>query len=221
MSYRLTRSWSFESLRTYVVQVIAGLRAAKLEDLAAPWVEKKAAVRTARDAREDARDREAETTAVVRVADSEWDNTVLLLSGTAYLASGKDAQQPPYSELFGTVKAAEMRELGPAKASVAGKKLATKTLALADSQLSALGQEIAAKTEALGTAESADEAAEIALLAHDVARLQLVQAIEKLGAETEAQILSRHPGRKDLVRAILDPSPEKRGSKEEPAVEAT
>ncbi len=205
MAYRLGKSMAIEGLREYTVGVIAGLKAVKgLETLAAPWQTVKVNIVKARDARDDARDAEKETTARVRVTDAQWDRVVGELSGLAFLVSGKSDKAEPYVQLFGTVKAAQLRSFGPAKASSAGRQLVEKLKAINHPQLAALAKELDKLTQALGDAEEADAAAELAVLTHEIERVKLVRRLETLIAETEAAILAKFPGQGDLVRAILD-----------------
>jgi len=222
MSYKLNTSVSLESLRSYAVQVIAGLKATGgLEESLASWSAQKEAILRARDARDADLDREAETSARVRVSDAEWDSTVGSLSQVAQFLAGGDAKKPPYTELFGTVKAHQLKRFGPAKAPSAAAGLVAKAQSSAHPQLVEAGRELAAKTEALAVAEKADADAEVRVLTHTIEKAKLVRSMETLVAETEAKLLARWPGRDDLVRAILDPTPEKQQPRSAAAPDAS
>jgi len=218
MAYVLSRTMSLESMRSYVVQVIAGLNAvSELAPLAAPWRGEKDALGKQREARDADLDLEVETSARVRVCDAEWDLAVGQLSKTALYLAGGNAKKEPYAQLFGGMKAQKMRSLGPAKASVVAAALVAKCSAMTSPEMLAAAQEIAQKTEALAAAENADAAAEAKVLTHGVERAKTLRRWEGLIAETEVAILTRYPGRDDLVRAILDPTPERRSSKQDEA----
>lgn len=70
-----------------------------------------------------------------------------------------------------------------------------------------------AVTATLDAAAKARTAAGNQLIAHEVVRAREVDAVEALIAEVEPQILTRFPGRRDLLRAILAPPrrPRKKG----------
>ena len=214
MAYKLRKTVGLEAMREYAVGVIAGLKAVKgLEPLAAQWQTAKANIVKARDARDEARDAERETTACVRVADAQWDHSVGQLSGLAYLISGKSEKGEPYAQLFGTVKAAQLRNLGASKTTAAGTLLVEKLAAIGHAQLNAPAKELDKLTKALAAAEEADAAAEIAALTHEIERVKLVRKLETLIAETEAKILAKFPGQDDLVRAILTTVEERQAKK--------
>jgi hypothetical protein len=216
MAYKLMRTTALEGLREYTVGVIAGLKAVKgLESLAAPWQTAKANIVKARDARDDARDAECETTAHVRVADAQWDRAVVELSGLTFLVSGKDAKAEPYAQLFGTLKAEKLKKLGPAKATAAGAELVEKLGAIRHPQLGASAKELDKLTKQLAAAEEADAAAELAALTHEIERVKLLRRLEVLIAETEARILAKFPGDEGLVRAILSTVDMRKGGRSE------
>lgn len=162
-----------------------------------------ARLRGERDARDDARAAVLAASARVRVADADWDGVVTDVSGRAWLASGKDAGRLPYAALFGGVRAADAIELGPHKATVFGGRLLAKARELAHPDLVPAVERLAVSNEALAAAAAErDEATEKAAQ-HDVRRRALVREVEALAARTEVEILTRFPGRRDLVRAVL------------------
>lgn len=244
MIYKIPQEWSLESLRAFVVQVVGGMVALKsleklpipgLEGLRGDWlpqlVEKGrgmlARIDEARVARDKARDLVHEQNAVVGIFDAQWDSTVSTMSSTAFFKAGSKAKGEPYNALFGTVKATALQKLGPAKAVVATERLVVKTVAVGDTELTALATGLQVEGKLLKEAHEADVTAEAALLAHRIARLGLIRAVDELCTEIELEILMNLTGRHDLVRALLNPRPNRaRSSKveeelEEPTAEET
>jgi hypothetical protein len=155
------------------------------------------------------------TTARIRICDAAWDESVGALLKKALFLAGDDSKAAPCAQLFGTAKAKDLRRLGPAKATVAAGMLLTKMETLGNPELSAPEQDLAAKTEALRSAEQAD--AELKIASHGIERTRMLRQVETLIAETEAKILTLHPGRDDLVRAILNPNQDRsRARRSEP-----
>ena len=162
MAYALPETISFEGMIDYVTGASAGLKAVpELAPLAAPWDQRKLALRADRDARDDARGRVLECSKVVDVRDTIWDKAVTDLSGRAYLAAGKDASKVPYAPLFGTVPAATATKLGPAKATVYGVGLVSKGTTLAHPDLGASIQAVADANGPLSDAGTARAAATV------------------------------------------------------------
>ncbi len=221
MAYTLPETIPYEGMIDYITGTAAGLKAVpELAPLAAPWDERKLALRAARDARDDARARVLECSGVVEVRDTIWDKAVIDLSGRAYLAAGKDASKIPYAPLFGTVPAATATKLGPAKATAYGVGLVAKATTLAHPDLGASIQAVAAANTQLSDAGTARAAATVDARTYEIKRLQAHAALELLIAETELGILQKFVGRDDLVRAILAP-PRKATSKRGAAAEDT
>lgn len=204
MRYGLQETSSLERLLALATGVIAALEAKpETAEQAAPWKELKTQLRGARDARDDDRDAVYAAAARVRVLDAEWDAAVTDLSGRAWLAAGKDARTEPYASLFGSVKASDAVRLGVSKAQAFGARLVARARELGHADLTAAVDRLAAATEALSAAGARrDEASEKALL-HDIRRRSLVRAAKDLGDATEVAILTRFPGRRDLVAAVL------------------
>lgn len=206
MSYSLHEATTFEGVIEYTTGVIAGL---KTDDALAPhaveWETMRQTARAARDARDDDRYARIEASAVVRVRDYRWDRSVVDLSGRAFLASDKKAKQPPYSVLFGKVKADQATNLGPAKATVYGKNLVAKSRELAHPELGASTDAVEEANGQLAAAHDQRAEAVEALSIHDIRRLKLVRDVEELIAATELKILTEYVGEGEYVRAILSP----------------
>lgn len=230
MSQSIPKNWSLEKVRAYVVKVISALVALKalgkikvdgLEALQGEWLPavvgqwrgELAAVIEARDARDKARDLVLEKNAVVGIFDMQWDATVGQMSSLAFLLANSRANQDPYKTLFGTIKASALQNLGPAKATVAALRLVEKVSALGDEKLSPLADALEFQSRLLGAASEEDIAAETALLGHAVARMKLIRRLEMTIATTEVELLTRFPGRDDIVRAVLAPPKAKKKKK--------
>lgn len=227
MAYVAPKNWALESLRAYLVRVIAALVALKalermsipgMEALAGDWIPKLTErvraflgeVDRERAERDAARDHEIETSAVVRLLDAAWDSTLTQLSGYSFMLANKSEKAPPYVDVFGKVKARDLVSLGPAKATEAGRRIVERTRATGRQELVALANALDVQTTALREAEETDQVAETEALVFDVKRATRLRATERLIAEIEVELLTRFPGRRDLVRAVLDTRPEKR-----------
>lgn len=232
MSLALSNTSSLERLRLYVVGVIAGLLALQrlralevpgMEPLEGPWIEtflgkwrgEKAQIAGAITARDADRDRDEETSATVRVFDVQWDATVRRLSGLAFLVSGKKEEAEPYALLFGGVKARDLTSLGPAKAGVAGLELVAKVNAWGGAELTPLAAALDKQTKALVAADEEDAVAEAQAATHEVERVKTLRRLERLRDETEAQLLVKFPGRKDLVKSVLAFEADRRAKKQD------
>ncbi|MBM4343564.1 MAG: hypothetical protein FJ100_09325 [Deltaproteobacteria bacterium] len=204
MALKSPRTASLDALLDQTQSVIAGLEAVpSLAPLAKPWHARKKQLREQRDARDDARWAHAGASRKFAVLDAMWDGALVELSGLAFLDSGKDANAGSYGVLFGGVSAAQAIKFGPAKATVFADDLLAKAAKLANpalkDKLAALGN----ATKAVREAGDARDAARTQSLTHEVARVLAVEGYDKLVGETEAGILTKHPSRKDLVRAAL------------------
>jgi len=207
MSYDLRDSASLEWLRDYVRGVIAGTEARDaLKPLAVPWRAMDGRLKAARDERDEARF--AHIGAIRRYAVLRVDflAEVTTLSGTAYLAAGKDADAPPYSALFSTTKAADFDELGFNNLRDKSDDLFTKLDKINHPKLSDETATLRALYGPLVEAGEARKAARRALIPFESTRAALVIEVEELGDRTEAAILSQFPGKKELVRAVLAPA---------------
>lgn len=196
---------SFETLLDYIVSVLAGLEALEEPELAVPWQTLLTSVRQDRDARDLARQALITAQRKVAVRDAAWDTAVTDLSGRAFLAAGKKADRPPYALLFAGVTADDARRLGPAKATAVGTALLRKGQELQHPDLADSLQRLAHANERLAAAEAARTQARAEAAVHEVPRVRAVDAVEALTAQTEVGILTRYPGRDDLVRAALAP----------------
>jgi hypothetical protein len=206
MSYALNKTISFAGLRSYVVQALAGLEAAGFSELAAHWRAQKELLASTMDAHAADGESEAVTTARVRFCDAAWEQSLRALSRKALFLADGDSKAAPFAPLFGAVKAKELQKLGPAKAIAAADMLLSRVAALGHPELTAEAQDLAMKTEALAVAKEANAEAGTKLASHAIERAKMLRQVEILIAETEARILTLHPGRNDLVRAILSPN---------------
>ena len=212
-SYELPETASLEMMIEHCTSVIAGLEAVdELAPLAAPWVERRARLRHARDERDADRDAVTAASAKVRVADARWDGSVVGLSGIAFLAAGKDAKASPYAPLFGAVRAVDAVKLGAAKEAAFGAQLAKRARELNHPQLAGALAELEARNASLAMAAAARAEATSAVQLHAIKRGKLVDDLNALVAVTEVGILTAFPGRKELTRAVLARQVEKRSS---------
>lgn len=220
MGLALDRSSSLEKLLAYVPGVIAGLKALDLKSIAASWEEMKQELRTARDERDDDRDAETETSVVVQVKDAEFDHSVSDLSGDAFHASDRNANNDPYNHLFGRVKADDIKSMGPAKATMASDRIVIRADSLGVPALAASTRAVETAAAELTAAEEADSKAELQVLVHEGKRLKLLRRIEALIDQTEIEILIEKPGRHDLVNAVLDTGTRRRRKPKKEEVKA-
>jgi hypothetical protein len=213
MSYALNKTLSFAALRSYVVQVLSSLEAADFTELAAEWQVQKEQVASTMASHAADQERDAVTSARVRFCNVAWGQSVRELSKKALFLAGGNSKSQPFAALFGTVKAKELQSLGSAKAITAADALLSRVAALDLPGLTAEAQELATKTEALSIAREADVEAGNRLASHAIERTQMLEQVETLIAKTEARILALHPGRNDLVRAILSPNQGRRAAR--------
>lgn len=214
---RLDDRSSYETMLEFTAQVVAGLGA--LDELAgadAGFLALRGRIQAARDKRDGARWLHISKSARVRVFDARWDRGVTATSSAAFVASNSDAKQDPYNALFGTVKAADVVQLGPAKAEAFGNTLLARGAALA---LPALEPHLAAVKTAQALLMKADverDQAATDALTHEVERRKLLKELEREAALAEVAILTRFPGDRALVNAILVADrPTKRAKQEE------
>ncbi|NUN16693.1 MAG: hypothetical protein HUU55_23960, partial [Myxococcales bacterium] len=137
-----------------------------------------------------------ERRALVAVVDLDWDDVVNRLSGTAFLVSGKQADQDPYAALFGTVKSKDARQMGPAKAATFGKYTVARGEGLAHPELEALLDELKTLSDELIEADTSRDEADIELAMFRQTNKELARAIEQEVAETEIAILTAAKGRR-------------------------
>jgi hypothetical protein len=220
MSYRLPATASLESLIRYASGVNAGLLAMDaLKPLADPWSGWRQSLRQARDLRDDELFALDTARARLRVLDSEWDRLVVLISGEAYLLSGKKADAEPYRSLFGAVTAQEATRLGAAKATAFGDRLVLHLAQAGHARLAELAQEFQPVNVRLKAAEAEVTAAEDKASLQGSQRRKLVREVEAQIGVSEVGILQLFPGRRDLVRAVLAPPRPERREREAPEPE--
>ncbi len=207
MSYAFAPEASLDSLIDHVSGVIAGLEATpSLAPLAAPWHKLRKDLLAARQTRDETRWKLLGAQRKVAVSSVEWGVVVGDLSGRALLAAGKNVRKDPYASLFTPLRAAVLRTLGPVRAIAAAAVIAAKGAALAHPELVKCLAALKTATEALSAVEADRSAAQQASLVLDIARSAQVTALDKLTATTELGILTKFPGRSDLVRAALAPA---------------
>ena len=171
MPYAIPESASLEWLLDYVVGAEAALGALPITaPQAVPWTAFRATLRTARDKRDDDRFALKSASAIARVADAEWDRTLVALSGEAYHLAGKKADELPYAALFGGLKASEATRLGAFKATAFGTALLHKVAVLEDARLASVTGEFAAAQAQLAAATNARIAAKGRAQSHDAGR---------------------------------------------------
>lgn len=204
MAKRVQSTSAYEVMIRYIVAVGAALLAVpKLADLAAPWRLRIKEYQGYRDARDEVVFAWIRAIVQYKVADLEWDTAIGDASKDGLHAAGGDADAAPYEPLFGTVKAAEAKALGPAKALKFGTRLIGKIEELDHPALNALLPRLRAANEAVRTAsEARDEAYEKVLL-QNIVRVKRLKALQEEISNTELDILTRFKGRHDLVRMVL------------------
>ncbi len=207
MSYTFSPDASLDALIDHVAGVIAVLEAnPNLAALAAPWHKLRTDLLKTRQTRDETRWKLLGIQRKVAVATVEWGVAVGDLSGRALLAAGKNVRKDPYVSLFTPLRAAELRSLGPVRAVAAAGVIAAKGAALAHPELVKSLAALKTTTDALSAVEADRSAAQQAALVLDIARAAQVTAVDKLTATTEIGILTKFPGRGDLVRAALAPA---------------
>ena len=204
MAKRVQPTSSYEVMIRYIVAVGAALVAIpKLADLAAPWLQRIREFQGYRDLRDDVVFAWIRSIAQFRVADLDWDTLIAQASKDALHAAGGDSDASPFEPLFGTVKARDAKQLGPAKALKFGTQLAAKIEELDDPALNALLPRLRAANEAVKTASEARDAAFEKVLLQNITRVKRLKALQEEISNTELDILTRFKGRHDLVNVIL------------------
>lgn len=213
MAHTLDLTTSHARLRSYCVQVEAGLSAvSELAARADDWRASKQAVVEHRALAESGGDALVMARAVNRVRDASWDAHYTEGSGLAFLLSGKKADNEPYASVF-RVPARRATSLGHLKATDIGKRALAEAKRVGDPQLDAWAERFAAVNAALAESGRAMEAAEDALDDPRYGKRAIVRKMNALIATTEAFILTQFPGRSALAEAILVPAWERRGGK--------
>lgn len=205
MPFKLPKNAGLSVCMEYVLRVEASLLAEEeTKELATPWTALYMRSKEARDKREAGSREVAIAIGKGKAADVKWDRAVIDLSGLAYFHAGKDAEKLPYSRLFGTIKANQMRMFGMAKALSTGKQLLTDLQQLADPALQPAQEKLQKANDALGTSETAKSDAKRAFRQHELVRQELVEDIEKQIILTEIELLKQGFDRIAL-RTLLSP----------------
>lgn len=204
MARRIQSTSSYEVMIRYIVAVGAAVAAMpRLADLADPWVHRIREFQGYRDQRDEVVFAWIRSSVQFRVTDVNWDTLIGQTSKDALHAAGGDADAAPYEPLFGSVKAAQAKALGPAKALKFAAQLVAKIEELDHPALTALLPQLRAANEALKTASEARDAAFEKVLLQNIARVKRLNALQEEIANTELDILNRFKGRHDLVSVIL------------------
>lgn len=204
--YSLPKTASLEWLITYVVGTGAGLAAREdLASLAKPYDKLLEKLRKERDDRDAARFAAVRASAVVRVLDASFDDTVGRLSTEALAEARADEKASPYAPLFGSVKASEARNFGAARAVAFGQDLLAKLKELAVARLNPIAAALSKLVGKLDSAQETRAKAEDAAALFDIRRARLVEEIEKQVALTAIDVFKAAPGDKGLVAAVLSP----------------
>lgn len=207
MSYRISSKITLEKLEDYITSAGAALHASKqTRDLAPEWF---ALLEEADKAAADRKQSHRKTTiarAVVRVADVEWDSTIEKVSDEAWLLSEKDRKKPPYEPLFGKLTASRVKKFGMQKAVAFGEDFVKRLEAQEHPKLLPFVGDVRQANEGLKAAEANRKEASREERMHDFPRLGLVDRTQALVNKTEIALLSRFPGNRELVRAILSPT---------------
>jgi|GEM_PF-2424162 len=207
MAYDIRDSASIEYLREYVQGVSAGLDARDAtKSLVPTWLALDGKLKAARDVRDDARFERVRTIRRYGVVKTDFLNALTTLSGTAFLASGKDASAVPYSLLFGRRRAEDVRELGFNNLRDFADTFFVSAQDVRTPQLAPIIAATQAAFALVFTAGGARQAARVALVSHENRRAELVIEVEDLADDTEAKVLTAFPGRRELVRTLLSPS---------------
>lgn len=201
---KLAEEASLETQMDYCVQVAAGLRSLdELEALAVAFEDLIKELQGKRDRRDAARWKVIGKSARVRVFDARWDGCVKQVSSQAFLLANKDAKQDPYNALFGTVTAEDATALGPSKAEAFGNTLLSKGAALGNAILNPLLAAVKTVQALLMTADKERDDATTEALTHEVERRKMLKQVEAAADQAEVGILTRFPGNRALVNAIL------------------
>lgn len=205
MPFKLPKTSSLHVLFDYTLRVEASLLAEEeTTALAAPWSALQTRVKEARDAREAGTRALAIAQGKIRAADVKWDRLIVNLSGLAYFHAGKDAKALPYSRLFGTIKADDMRQFGATKAAACGRQLVSDIQQLNHEALNPLGTRLAQVNEKLVSADEQRTEQKNAFRKHELVRQELLSAIEKQITLTEIELLKLEYDR-IAVRTYLSP----------------
>lgn len=204
---KLNPNTDIQSMIDFAVNTGAVLHARpETRHLAPAWREQKQALRGARERRDGDRDTWIEAVAEYRVARTDWNLTLLELSGLIFLAAGKRASQEPYLSTLGSVTAARARVLGAQKAIDFGSLLLGRLGVLARPDFAEKTAAFQAAQAALETTTAGRRRAYEALRLHNLHRVRLVEELQRAIDATEVEILKVFPGQKDRVRDALSVS---------------
>lgn len=222
MAFGVTSTTGLDTLWRGTRGVLAVLLArADTRDLAPAWKEMADRINAVRTKRDDLELATAIARAETRVADADLDLVLGDLHHRADDLGGRKPNGEPRRVLFGSLSRTEVLRLGAAKVTVLSSGILMKL-----SNLPALAdfrgrlQEKADTLEQKAKARTRAEQAEAALT---VERLALINEVETLAFNTEAQLLQRFVGQRALVRAlvtVVDVPERKRKTASEPEDEA-
>ena len=205
MAYTFDTSTSHGRMRSYCVQVEAGLEAmTPLAAKASDWQAMKQAVVEHRSLWEGGADAVTKAQTRNRVSDANWDASYTEGSGIAFLLSGKKSKSDPYATIM-RVPASRATSLGYVKATEIGDRVLAAVERFALPPLSEWASGFASANDALKASGQGMDAAEDALDDPRFGKRALVRRLNDLIAVTEAFILTQFPGRSALADAILVP----------------
>lgn len=203
MAYELYESISLTFIRRHCIHIACAAEAVGLEEVAARFWALAGETRREIDARDEAEVHVTRAQALERVRLVDAHESVRRLSSRAYLLADNDARRLPYSLLFGSTKAARVRDWGARRTEEFIRLVAVK-----GQDLPELAPQIEAAAEAGEALEKAHQArvdAERSALRFEALRQARRDAVERAMDEAEVAILRQRPGRHDLVRVVLSP----------------
>lgn len=208
MSYRISSKIGVDRLLDYATAAGAALHASEeTRDLAPQWFSLADEVDGHIADRRKSHRKTTIARALVRVADVRWDSTFERVADKAWMLSGKNRKRAPYEPLFGDVTASQLKDYGAQRAIAFGEDFEKRLVALKNPELMQFVDEVREANEKL---KQADEDRKVAVREermHQFPRLALVEKTQVLVNKTEIALLSRFPGNRELVRAVLSPTP--------------
>lgn len=220
ISYQVSDNASIESLLDIVIAKTAQLVAAKApEDVIQQWRTFREELLQRRVERDEARANRITTSAIVDMTDAQFDEQVSLLSGSAFLASGRNAKQAPYVNLFDPVSARDAQKLGAHRATVFADRLIAKLVEMNHPQLNPFIDVLKTVSGDLKKSAAARDEADQVLTTHELRRQRLVTALEALISGTGLRLATHFPGQKRLVETLINPYPSNRARRKTVAVQ--
>lgn len=214
MSLKIRETASLESLHDRCDEAVGGVLAHDEHDaIEQPFELMLSEIDVERQQRNLIRSRLRRAQARVRVKRHKLFRAIVHLSSRLLDLAGRKHKATPYKEIFGTFKASAMRNWGADRMLVFVDGLNAKLPHLTGYDLE--GRDVAVMTAAdqLREADRQRDELQVEAATYEVRRRSLVTRVQRLFDETEATLLQRYPGDRELVRAMLDPVIERRSSK--------